>query len=580
FAFICGLLWLDLTMRILLLSHAFNSLTQRLHVELRALGHEVSVEFDINDAVALEAVELHCPDLIIAPFLKRAIPEAIWRQHVCLIVHPGIEGDRGPSSLDWAILKGEARWGVTVLQANGEMDAGDIWASVTFEMRNGSKGSLYRNEVTEAAVAAVSQAVERFQSADYRPRPQNQIDATHPGGWQPLVKQADRAIDWQSHASADVLRKIRSGDGVPGVLDELFGRRFYLYDAWPETTLKGRPGEVIARCGPAICRATVDGAVWIGHLREREGEHPFKLPASQLLAREVADLPEVEPDGTTGYREIWYEEVEGVGLLHFPFYNGAMSSAQCQALLAAFRDAKRRDTQAILLMGGPDYWSNGMHLNLIEAASSAADESWRNINAMDDLAREIIQTESHLTVAVLQGNAGAGGVFLARAADEVWARRGVVLNPHYKDMGNLFGSEYWTYLLPRYSGDELAAQIVESRLPMGVDEARALNLVDKVIDGSAADVADRVCQLAISMVRTPAFTQRLHYKNARRQADEAVKPLASYREEELQQMKRNFYGFDPSYHVARYNFVYKVAKSRTPLTLANHRWSKTVRRVS
>jgi hypothetical protein len=58
----------------------------------------------------------------------------------------------------------------------------------------------------------------------------------------------------------------------------------------------------------------------------------------------------------------------------------------------------------------------------------------------------------------------------------------------------------------------------------------------------------------------------------RRQADESVKPLACYREEELEQMRRNFYGFDPSYHVARYNFVCKVPKSRTPLTIANHRW--------
>lgn len=36
-------------------------------------------------------------------------------------------------------------------------------------------------------------------------------------------------------------------------------------------------------------------------------------------------------------------------------------------------------------------------------------------------------------------------------------------------------------------------------------------------------------------------------------------------------MRLNFYGFDPSYHVARFNFVHKVAKSRTPLTVALHR---------
>ncbi|MEJ2466239.1 MAG: formyltransferase family protein, partial [Candidatus Thiodiazotropha sp.] len=141
-------------MRILFLTHAFNSLTQRLFVELRERGHEVAVEYDINDAVSLEAVELCRPELIVAPFLKRAIPEAIWRHHTCLVIHPGIPGDRGPSALDWAILNGETTWGVTVLQANGEMDGGDIWASVEFPLREASKGSLYRNEVTEAALEA------------------------------------------------------------------------------------------------------------------------------------------------------------------------------------------------------------------------------------------------------------------------------------------------------------------------------------------------------------------------------------------------------------------------------------------
>ena len=36
-------------------------------------------------------------------------------------------------------------------------------------------------------------------------------------------------------------------------------------------------------------------------------------------------------------------------------------------------------------------------------------------------------------------------------------------------------------------------------------------------------------------------------------------------------MKLNFFGFDPSYHVARYHFVHKVPRSRTPLWLARHR---------
>ncbi len=559
-------------MRILFLTHAFNSLTQRLFVELRERGHEVAVEFDINDAVSCEAVELCRPDLIVAPFLKRAIPEQIWRRHVCLVVHPGIRGDRGPSALDWAVLDGERAWGVTVLQADAEMDAGDVWASAEFPMRRATKGSLYRNEVTEAAVEAVLSAVERYSAGDYRPQPLDETDPAVRGRWRPLMRQPDRAIDWRRDDTETVLRKIRSADGHPGVKDGLLGRELFLYDARREGRLGGRPGELIARCGPAVCRATRDGAVWIGHLRDPAGEHPFKLPATRLLGAEIAGLPEITPDDATGYREIAYREYDGVGYLHFDFYNGAMGTGQCESLLAAYREATRRETRAIVLMGGPDYWSNGMHLNLIEAADSAADESWRNINAIDDLAREIITTDSHLTVAALQGNAGAGGVFLARAADEVWMRKGVILNPHYKDMGNLFGSEYWTYLLPRYAGEENAARIVEHRLPMGAEEALALGLVERVVEGRGEEFVRRIERLAEATVRTPAFAGRLQYKQARRQADESVKPLARYREEELEQMKRNFYGFDPSYHVARYNFVTKVPKSRTPLTIANHRW--------
>ena len=54
-------------------------------------------------------------------------------------------------------------------------------------------------------------------------------------------------------------------------------------------------------------------------------------------------------------------------------------------------------------------------------------------------------------VVAVGGNAGAGGVMLALGADRVVLRDGVVLNPHYRTMG-LFGSEYWTYVLPRRIG--------------------------------------------------------------------------------------------------------------------------------
>jgi putative two-component system hydrogenase maturation factor HypX/HoxX len=543
--------------RVLLLAHAFNSLTQRLFVELRERGHEVSVELDVHPAVTVEAVALFRPDVVVAPFLKRTIPEEVWRPHVCLVVHPGPPGDRGPSALDRAILEGATEWGVTLLQAEAEMDAGPVWESAAFPMREATKSSLYRNEVTEAATAAVLRALERFPGGE-RKRVEGRFRGT--------VRAAERAIDWEADDTAAVLRKTRSADGHPGLRDALFGEEVRLFDAHPAPGLGGAPGAVVARSGPAIARATRDGAVWIGHVSRAGGAHSFKLPATVAFAERLDTLPEVP-----GYVEVAYEEREGVGTLHFPFYNGAMGPRQCAALREAFRRARERPTRVIVLTGGPEFWSNGIHLNLIEAAESPADESWRAIEAIDDLAREIIATTSHLTVAALQGNAGAGGAFLALAADRVLARTGVVLNPHYKGMGNLYGSEYWTYLLPRRAGEAAARPITEARLPVGTAEARRLGLVDEHFGEDVASFRREVDARARALAAAPGLAAALAEKRARRAADEARKPLAAYRAEELARMRLNFYGFDPSYHVARYDFVRKVPKSRTPIHLAVHR---------
>ncbi len=516
-------------MRILLLTHAFNSLTQRLGAELSQRGHEISIEFDIADSVTEEAVALFRPHLIVAPYLRRAIPESVWSRHVCLIVHPGIPGDRGPSALDWAIQEGVAEWGVTVLQAEAEMDAGPIWASTKFPMRLTKKSSVYRNEVTQAATSAVLQAVQRFESGDFLPQALATLSNVH-GRLRPLMKQQHRSLDWQRDDSATVLRKIRAADGFPGVADSLFDQPCHLFDAWPEATLRGTPGTLIARRETAVLRATVDGAVWIGHARQPDG---IKLPASRAFVAEAAALPQAPLDNwwridRPTWQDIAYEEVGAVGFLHFEFYNGAMSSAQCLRLQAALAWARQRPVRVLVLMGGTDFWSNGIHLNVIEAASlsgdSAADESWRNINAMNDLTLELLTTENQITVAALAGNTGAGGCFLARAADQVWAREAVMLNPHYKNMGNLYGSEYWTYSLPRRLGGDAARAIMRDRQPLTAQRALEIGFSDVCMVGDVPAFHRAVAQRAAQLAQQADWSDRINAKREARARDEAAKP--------------------------------------------------------
>jgi putative two-component system hydrogenase maturation factor HypX/HoxX len=226
---------------------------------------------------------------------------------------------------------------------------------------------------------------------------------------------------------------------------------------------------------------TVDGAVWISHLKRKSpvqsaiakflrgyrSKLDFKLPAVQVLRKHLEAVPESRIDPLLAgkeatYKETWYEEANDVGYLYFDFHNGAMSTEQCRRLSTAYKLALEWPTKALALMGGREFWSNGIHLNGIEAADNAFKESWLNINAMDDFVYALLTTENKLTVAAIWGGCGAGGAMAILAADYVWAHPGVIFNPHYRTMG-LYGSEYWTYTLPKRVGPVQALELNEKQ---------------------------------------------------------------------------------------------------------------------
>lgn len=151
-----------------------------------------------------------------------------------------------------------------------------------------------------------------------------------------------------------------------------------------------------------------------------------------------------------------------------------MTTDKCRLLLKVLLWAThpaRGEVKLLVLMGG-HYFSNGIALNTIEdevteselagmpdqGNACAGVETWRNINAIDDIV-EFLAGDTHperspflehaptlcergiATVACIRGNAAAGGVALAVACDSVWVSDRVTINPAYRAMG-LHGSEF------------------------------------------------------------------------------------------------------------------------------------------
>ncbi|MFJ9914207.1 enoyl-CoA hydratase-related protein [Actinacidiphila glaucinigra] len=558
-------------MHILLMASAFNSLTQRVYAELGELGHTVAVEVTPDGDAMRAAVARHEPELVVAPMLKAAIPEDVRTARTCLIVHPGPPGDRGPASLDRAVQEGVTAWGVTVLQAEEEMDAGPVWASVDCEVPPVGKSDLYRGEVSDAAMEAVLLAVDRFASGAYAPRRQSDPALAAAVRVRPALRQDERRIDWAADPTTTVLRKLRAADSRPGVLDELLGARWFLHGGHPEDRLRGEPGRLLATRAGAVCRATRDGAVWLPRLRPPPapgGPPTFALPAVTALGDLLPPLPEEPlPPELAGERDTWadirYREDGAAGVLSFSFPGGAMSAADCRRLLAAYRHARTRPTSVLVLGGARDVFSNGIDLKAIEAAADPGAESWANITAIDDLVEAVLTTTDRLVVAALGGNAGAGGVMLALAADEVWCRQGAVLNPHYRLMG-LYGSEYWTYTLPRRVGPAMAARLARQALPVGAAAALRIGLVDRLLMCGPREFGPDVARLAARLARTAGTQPRIAAKKAEAERREAQRPLASYRAEELSRMREAFFDPRSPYHALRSDFVHRRTPAGTP----------------
>lgn len=656
-------------MKILFLCTAHNSLSQRLYLAL-SNSHDVTIEYALSDAVMISATQLAKPDLIICPFLTSKVPKGVYDNYLTLIIHPGPPGDVGPSALDWVLLgddgsqeagervltgldsdnckSGRTHWGITVLQAIEEFDAGPVWAFEQFQIdidQPGlTKSELYRGPVSRAAISATLVAITRIENAArdimatgftngaialQKPPSPTPLKVTphlraHPdykllsvgsqqtfrGGktfHRPLLKAAQRDFDLKRHTAQQISRRIRCGDSQPGSLSKVFGTNLYVYGGIIDDTPGGpnpgavpgaAPGTIVATRNEAVCISTCDGrGVWITHVRRPKRAQDTslwpKVPAvSGLLelgilttadARKLQwDLPNdwIKSPFST-FQEVWvdfasYGESKQAAYLYFDFYNGAMSTSQCSHLIEAMdfiisQHSTEKPIQAVVLMGG-SYFSNGIALNVIEAARSPSKESWLNINRIDDVVYYLLHefpSQNILTIAGVRGNAAAGGVALATACDVVIAGSEVVLNPAYRGIG-LYGSEYHSLSYFGRCGKDKANELLRGMMPVSPFEARSIGLVDHVFPGTGQVLEKRIRNHVAVVVKSgKPRPGKISWKS---KVDLSQEAMARARAMELAEMANDFYSARATrYHSRRFNFVRKVKPTQTPLRFATHR---------
>ena len=535
-------------MKILLLVTAFNSQTQAVYTALKDRGSEVAVVFAISEVQMLEEIEVYDPELILCPFLKYYLPPSIYENYPSYIFHPGPIGDRGANALEYALQSHTKEWGLVILKANALYDGGDIYAQEHFKVRETYKASLYRQEIVQASLKALDAFFVNLKNEEKTAQELNPIH-------EPFT-QEKRAIDWSKDDTQTIIVKIHLSDSLPGVLDEILGVPCYLYGVHKEEKFRGKVKEILAKRDGAICLGTIDGAVWITHLKEIG---KFKLPATYVLKEKLEGikedrLPLLFDKSYNTFYETSVEKRDNVAYLCFNFHNGAMSADQCMRLKYAVEYLKE-ECEVLVLIGGMDFFSNGIHLNILEDSAKQGEDGWANINAMNDLVRSILYADAVVTIASFGRNAGAGGVFMGLACDYAVGKEGVVLNPHYKTLG-LSGSEYHTYTLPKRVGEEISERLLNECLPLSVEKAKAIKMIDEVF--AHENYYEELHDFAKNAYSDDFIWEKQEFLEQNREKIEALK------ERELEVMHPEFWNDESSFHQLREEFVYKICPRETP----------------
>jgi methionyl-tRNA formyltransferase len=235
----------------------------------------------IDDEVQAAYLELR-PDLVILAFVTDIISETLLDipplGTICY--HPSLlPRHRGASGINWAVIQGDTRTGLTILWVDKGIDTGPILLQKEIDIGpEDTTGSLYFNSLFPLGIEAIAEAVDLIRSGKAPKIPQDDSLATY----EPPCDDAVAAIDWSKPAS-DVHNLVRGCDPQPGAYLIFKGDKVRLYKVRLLASKQDqRPGEILDIGKGEIMVALNDGALGIGKIRNSSGQ---KMDADEFAKK-------------------------------------------------------------------------------------------------------------------------------------------------------------------------------------------------------------------------------------------------------------------------------------------------------
>jgi methionyl-tRNA formyltransferase len=229
------------------------------------------------------------PDLVILAFVTDIIPERLLAVPSlgAICYHPSLlPRHRGASGINWAIIQGDTRTGLTILWVDKGIDTGPVLLQKEVEIGpDDTTGSLYFNVLFPMGIDAIIETVELIKKGKAPRIPQDESKATY----EPPCDDRVAAIDFEKSIH-DIYNLIRGCDPQPGAYTTFKGKKVRFYDARMETSDSGKkPGEVLRIETDHLTLAVKGGVLRIGKLRVDKGDKIGPMEFAQSVNLKVGD---------------------------------------------------------------------------------------------------------------------------------------------------------------------------------------------------------------------------------------------------------------------------------------------------
>jgi methionyl-tRNA formyltransferase len=189
---------------------------------------------------------------------------------------------RGPSSINWPIIRGDTKTGLTIFRPNDGLDEGPVVLQKETPISpDDTLGTVYFDRLFPMGVKAMLEAADLVFSNKHKEVVQDESQASYEG-W---CRKSEARINWANHVDF-VYNSVRGCNPAPGAWTTLEGKELQLFDARKHAVrtfgaVKGKIGEVVEVTEKSFQITAQGGRIEV--LRAKLGDGK-KVPAAELLS--------------------------------------------------------------------------------------------------------------------------------------------------------------------------------------------------------------------------------------------------------------------------------------------------------